>query len=53
MNATVVNPWIGLFLTTVGILLAWVLTPSSWPLPYAVNAMYVCMLVALGEWSGC
>jgi hypothetical protein len=47
VRATMVNPWASIFIATCGLIIAWVLTPSSWLLPYAVSAMEIVLLAAI------
>jgi hypothetical protein len=47
VRATSINPWASVFIATVGLGLAWGLTPFSWALPYAVNATEIVLLGAV------
>ena len=47
VRATAINPWMSTACATVGLVLAWGLTPPAWPLPYAVNALELCLVGAL------
>ena len=47
VRASSVNPWLILPLATLGLLFAWVFTPLTWPVPYAVNALTVFLLGAV------
>jgi hypothetical protein len=47
VRASAVNPWGSVFLATVGLVVAWVLSPRTWPLPYATNAMELALALSL------
>lgn len=53
VRATAVNPWGSMLLATVGLAIAWALTPLTWPLPYAVAALLIALLGALVVTQGC
>jgi hypothetical protein len=47
VRATSINPWASTFIASVGLILAWLLTPISWPLPFAMNAMEIVLLFSM------
>lgn len=47
VRTTALNPWISIIAASSGVTLAWVLTPSTWPLPYAFNATMLVLLAAI------
>ena len=47
VRTTAINPWMSLFVATIGVTLAWVLSPPTWELPYAANAMEIVLLASL------
>jgi hypothetical protein len=53
VRATSLNPWASVTLATVGLTLAWALSPLAWPLPYATQAMLLGVTAALVVTQAC
>eukprot|EP00500_Bicosoecida_sp_ms1_P000704 CAMPEP_0203808142 /NCGR_PEP_ID=MMETSP0115-20131106/1455_1 /ASSEMBLY_ACC=CAM_ASM_000227 /TAXON_ID=33651 /ORGANISM="Bicosoecid sp, Strain ms1" /LENGTH=373 /DNA_ID=CAMNT_0050716827 /DNA_START=360 /DNA_END=1477 /DNA_ORIENTATION=+ len=47
VHATVINPWIGMLLGVVGLLLSALVTPADWVLPYATNSAEVVLMIGI------
>ena len=47
VRATSINPWASTAVASVALAFAWGFTPSTWALPYAVNAMEVALLASV------
>ena len=53
VRATAINPWASLLLATVGLTLAWALSPLTWSLPYATSALFIVLLGSLVVTQAC
>lgn len=48
VRSSSLNPWCSIFLATAGLIVAWFLSPPSWPLPYATNILELCLAGSIG-----